>query len=701
MPSEEIASLEQHPRTAELSRLLLVHLSRSSDPRQILSGVLPQLVPTFRCERAGLIQQRGRGWAASDWVGTRGPLPEWLIGEVVDSGRGKADSSWLAAPLPLEDPSPSVLLLGGCDPDRPPVIEEIEAVARLLGMTLQIVKRQQQNASRCERLAALLRIGAQWSQTEHSTELLEAIAAAATRLLGAERASIFLWDRGRRKLVGRPALGVEGGQLEVDDSEGVVGAVLQSGRPRRWQAGDDGESEVNRTVDRRLRFETRSLLAVPLWDPQGLPPVGLPPVGRQGEGQHSDGRSHDREGSPHEERRNGSPANGSRHAEKQAARIGVFELINCRSGAFTEEDVEALEEFATQAAAAIRSTQTREQLAECRDRMTDSAAEGARVIGDHGAMVALRETARRVAETDLAVLVLGENGTGKEVLARSIHFQGPRKHQPFVAVNCAALVESLLESELFGHEKGAFTDAHQTRPGKFELASGGTLFLDEVGDLSPGGQAKLLRVLEEKIVVRVGGSTPIPIDVRVIAATNQPLAEMVRAKRFREDLFFRLNVVTLQLPPLRQRGEDILTLAEHFLEQFTNQVGRRVPRLSEAARRQLLRYSWPGNIRELRNLIERICYLCGGDTVEASDLALSSLAGPLAAESDDDSAAAARLAGRTLADATRDFQVNHIEQAIAGCGGNMTDAAGRLGLHRSNLYRKMRQLGIANSDGEA
>lgn len=689
MPSEEITLLEQHPSTAELSRLLLVQLSRSTDPRRILSGVLPQLVPMFHCGRAGIIQQRGRGWTASDWIGTQGSLPDSLIGEVVDSGRGKANDRWVAAPVDPDEKFPNVLLLGGCDPDRSPAIEEIEAVARLLGIALQIAKRQQQSASRCERLAAMLRIGAQWSQTEHSTELLEAIAAAATRLLGAERASIFLWDRSRHKLVGRPALGVEGGQLEVDDSEGVVGAVLQSGQARRWQAGDDGESEVNRTVDRRLHFETRSLLAVPLWDPRGGLPEGrqeeAPSGGlRRGQGRRDEGRRH-----------------GGGHSEKRPARIGVFELINCRTGAFTEEDVEALEEFATQAAAAIHSTQARERLAESRDRLTDSAAEGARVIGEHSTMVALRETARRVAETDLAVLVLGENGTGKEVLARSIHFQGPRKHQPFVAVNCAALVESLLESELFGHEKGAFTDAHQTRAGKFELASGGTLFLDEVGDLSPGGQAKLLRVLEEKIVVRVGGSTPIPIDVRVIAATNQPLTEMVRAKRFREDLFFRLNVVTLQLPPLRERGDDIITLAEHFLEQFADQVGRRVPRLSEAARQQLLRYAWPGNIRELRNLIERICYLCGGDTLEASDLALSSLAGPLAPAMDQNEAAPARLAGRTLADATREFQVKHIEQAIAGCGGNMTDAAGRLGLHRSNLYRKMRQLGIANAEEES
>ncbi len=173
------------------------------------------------------------------------------------------------------------------------------------------------------------------------------------------------------------------------------------------------------------------------------------------------------------------------------------------------------------------------------------------------------------------MLILGENGTGKEVVSRSIHYQSSRRNKPFIAVNCAAITETLLESELFGHEKGAFTDAHESRAGKFELAAGGTLFLDEIGDMSRGGQAKLLRVLEEKIVVRVGGSKPIHTDVRVIAATNQNLAEMVRAKKFREDLYFRLNVVTLDLPPLRERGDDVILLAELFLADFSRKARRK------------------------------------------------------------------------------------------------------------------------------
>jgi len=287
------------------------------------------------------------------------------------------------------------------------------------------------------------------------------------------------------------------------------------------------------------------------------------------------------------------------------------------------------------------------------------------------------------------------------VLARNIHFQSPRRHEPFVAVNCAALVESLLESELFGHEKGAFTDAHQARPGKFESAHGGTLFLDEVGDMSPGGQAKLLRVLEEKVVVRVGGSTPIPVDVRVLAATNQPLAELIAQKKFREDLFFRLNVVSLEIPPLRERGDDILRLAEHFLTQFAQQVGRQPPQLTPAARQALRTHPWPGNIRELRNSIERVSYLCPSNELQPDDLALATTGLPsTGSAAGGGPAASGELELREdgaivpLNEATRRFQVSQIRQAIAACQGNMTDAAARLGLHRSNLYRKMRQIGM-------
>jgi Nif-specific regulatory protein len=267
-----------------------------------------------------------------------------------------------------------------------------------------------------------------------------------------------------------------------------------------------------------------------------------------------------------------------------------------------------------------------------------------------------------------------------------------RRDEPFVAVNCAALTETLLESELFGHEKGAFTDAHEARAGKFEVASGGTLFLDEIGDLSPGGQAKLLRVLEEKVVVRVGGSLPIETDTRVIAATNKDLAAMVRERRFREDLFFRLNVVAMELPALRDRGEDILLLAQHFLEDFCKKAHRKPPQLMASARKRMLRHDWPGNVRELRNLMERLAYLSQGDQVEADELAF--------VLSPADEATNFASFNLPLSDATTKFQVEYIKLNVKRARGNMSEAAKRLGLHRSNLYRKMRQLGMPTAENE-
>ena len=305
---------------------------------------------------------------------------------------------------------------------------------------------------------------------------------------------------------------------------------------------------------------------------------------------------------------------------------------------------------------ALENAQDRQQLLSANRQIADEAAQKVRLIGQSPAIEALRSIIRRVADTDLAVLILGENGTGKEVVAQSIHYLSRRRDQPFVAVNCAAIPETLAESELFGHEKGAFTDAREARQGKFELAAGGTLFLDEIGDLSLGSQAKLLRVLEEKVLMRVGGSTPIHTDARLLAATNQNLAELVRAKRFREDLYFRLNVVTVDLPPLRQRGDDILLLAEHFLGDFCKRARRKTPQLTAAARKRLMEHPWPGNIRELRNLMERLAYLSTEDRIEAEDLAfILSPRGqtPLVADFN-----------QPLADATDRFQREYIRRQI-------------------------------------
>lgn len=243
-----------------------------------------------------------------------------------------------------------------------------------------------------------------------------------------------------------------------------------------------------------------------------------------------------------------------------------------------------------------------------------------RIIGEERAFKDVTLAIQKAAPTDATVLLTGESGTGKELFARALHQLSPRKEAPFVAVNCAAIPETLLETELFGHEKGAFTGAASRKPGKFELAHGGTMLLDEVGEMSPPLQAKLLRVLQERTFERIGGTTPIRVDVRIIAATNRNLEQQVAIREFREDLFFRLSVFPIHIPPLRQRKRDIPALAAHFLEVSSRELKRGKMKIADAAMRKLMEYSWPGNIRELQNCIERAVILCDGQIIGEKDV---------------------------------------------------------------------------------
>ncbi|MCU0669418.1 MAG: sigma-54 dependent transcriptional regulator, partial [Myxococcota bacterium] len=272
------------------------------------------------------------------------------------------------------------------------------------------------------------------------------------------------------------------------------------------------------------------------------------------------------------------------------------------------------------------------------------------LIGSGTAMARVFETVRKVAETDLSVLIRGESGTGKELVAQALHPRSARRARPFVAVNCAAISRELVESELFGHEKGAFTGADARRTGKFEAAHGGTIFLDEIGDMPLETQAKVLRVLEDRKLERVGGNQPVEVDVRVVAATHRDLERECKAGRFREDLYYRLKVAQVELPPLRERGEDLPALANHFLEQLAERLGRAKKPLGADALARLARHAWPGNVRELRNVIEQAAVLAAGDTIEASELRLPEEAG--------DAAPGARPAldtSRPFAEAKRDF----------------------------------------------
>lgn len=309
------------------------------------------------------------------------------------------------------------------------------------------------------------------------------------------------------------------------------------------------------------------------------------------------------------------------------------------------------------------------------------------IVGQHPEMLAIMETIKRVAPTNARVLIMGENGTGKELVARKLHELSKRVEEPFVEVNCAAIPEDLIESELFGHEKGAFTGAVAQRIGKFELADGGTLFLDEVGDMSLSAQAKVLRVLQESAFERVGGTETKRVDVRVIAATNKDLLEQAKEGRFREDLFYRLNVVPIRIPPLRERKSDIPILADHFLREISHELGRSAKRITSDALDVLMDYSWPGNVRELRNLIERLCILAPGDSIRRIDL-------PTLSVVREEDATRDPFGLRTFQEFKDFMEKEYIVRKLRENNGNVSRTARQLGMQRSNLYKKLEKYGI-------
>ena len=316
-----------------------------------------------------------------------------------------------------------------------------------------------------------------------------------------------------------------------------------------------------------------------------------------------------------------------------------------------------------------------------------------RMLGSSAPMRRVFEMAERVAATDATVLILGESGTGKDLLAQEIHDRSPRAGKAFVAVNCAALPENLIESELFGFERGAFTGAAQQRKGKFELASGGTIFLDEIGDMNPVTQAKVLRVLENRKIERLGGSQSIDVDVRVISATHRDLSAEIAAGQFREDLYYRLRVVTLELPALREHKEDIPALVDAFLAQFGARHSRKV-KINRAALDLLSAYDWPGNVRELRNAVERSLVLCRGDEITAADLPEEIREGhrpltPAGTESE-----SAFLGESDFREAKRQFEIVYLKRKLEEHRWNVSKTAAVVGLHRQSLQEKLRELGI-------
>ena len=308
----------------------------------------------------------------------------------------------------------------------------------------------------------------------------------------------------------------------------------------------------------------------------------------------------------------------------------------------------------------------------------------ANIIGKSDRMKSVFEMIRIVAQSDCTVLIRGESGTGKELVARTIHYSGPRRDKPFVAVNCAAIPEALLESELFGYEKGAFTDATRGKPGKFELASGGTIFLDEIADMSLAMQAKMLRVLQEHTFERLGGIRSLTANVRLISATNKNLEELIQAGSFREDLYYRLNVVCLQLPSLREKKEDIPLLVDHFLEKFNQLNHKKIKKVSSLAVDLLINYDWPGNIRELENVIERAVVLATGNTI---------FPGHLPSHLHEKKKSMLTLSFTDLS--LKQTEKELIEKILQATGWNQSKAAKKLGIHRNTLRSKIKKFGIS------
>jgi two-component system nitrogen regulation response regulator NtrX len=315
------------------------------------------------------------------------------------------------------------------------------------------------------------------------------------------------------------------------------------------------------------------------------------------------------------------------------------------------------------------------------------------MIGRAAGMRRSFEMADRVAPTDSTVLIMGESGTGKDLLAQEIHARSPRAAKPFVAVNCAALPETLIESELFGYERGAFTGAAQQKKGKFELAHGGTLFLDEIGDMNPVTQAKVLRALENRLIERLGGTQSIPVDVRVISATHRNLPAEIRAGKFREDLYYRLRVVTIELPSLREHKEDISVLADQFLQVHGSRLGR-TARLSREALAAIERYDWPGNVRELKNALERSLVLCRGDEIGAADLPEEVAAGEALVGKASNDGADVGLGENDFREAKHKFEIAYLTKQLASHRWNVSRTAATIGLHRQSLQEKLRELGI-------
>ncbi|MCX7025718.1 MAG: sigma 54-interacting transcriptional regulator [Spirochaetes bacterium] len=474
-----------------------------------------------------------------------------------------------------------------------------------------------------------------------ATSLLTRIIESATRLIEGEASSLALKNAEDNKLYFEIALGPKGRDVKkftLNQGEGIAGWVAEHGRSLIVNDVET-DSRFYGDISKSIGFPTYSIIAVPMIIRDKC--------------------------------------------------VGVIEIINKKDKKyFTQEDLRWLEVFAVQAAIAIENAQyfekAREEIGYLRDQIQTGQGYHT-LISVSPAMREKLEIVDKVARTDSSVLILGESGVGKELIAEQIHKRSPRQKGAFVRVNCAALPEGLLESELFGHVKGAFTDAIQNRKGRFEMADGGTIFLDEIGDMPLKLQAKLLRVLQQRTFERVGSSDPVTVDVRIIAATNRDIETLVERGEFRNDLFYRLNVLPIYVPPLRKRKEDIAPLAEHFLKRACRETKKQALGFADEAMGLMLSYSWPGNIRELENAIERAVVVAKDLYISATDLSIG--------ERPEDRN---MYHGKNLKDALILFKKHFIRSALEEHDWNQTETSRILDIQRTYLSRLIKELGIAS-----
>ncbi len=499
------------------------------------------------------------------------------------------------------------------------------------------------NSVKSKDLEEIIKISTLINSTFDINELLNRIMDSANKVVKAEASSLLLIDETTNSLYFHVALGDKGEEVKkftLKMGEGIAGWVAQHSKPL-LVPDVTKDSRFYADVSKKINYKTKSILCVPL--------------------------------------------------KLKDKTIGVLEVINkIGADSFSEEDQSLLETFSNLAAIAIENARLYqdikfENINLRKELISDKLP--TTFIGKSKIIKEKLEMADQVAKTNTTVLLLGESGTGKELFAEHIHYKSERKNKPLIKVNCAAIPENLIETELFGHVKGAFTDAVADKMGKFELADGGTIFLDEIGELSYSVQSKLLRVLQDKIIQRVGDTISKKVDVRLIAATNKNLYEEVKENRFREDLFFRLNVFPIILPPLRDRREDIPLLAEYFLNKFNIDLKKNIKGFTKDAIEMLKNYYWPGNVRELQNVIERSVVLCKGDIITRKDIYLGNE--PFISRDIDDVEPI-----YSLKEAINNFKKEYIIKVLEKTGWKQTKAAKVLKIQRTYLSRLISELNI-------